>query len=95
MVGDKSPLRSSYERGCQEKKILPAPQEDAGVVTCIQPDLILRLILIHRGVIGLATLARRRFQRRYQPQLLVPTRRFHEAVVVPRHNPSHSKIYFF
>src|ERR1039457_5670068 len=54
-------LHSSYERGCQEKKILPAPQEDAGVVTCIQPHLILRLILIHRGVVALAALARRRF----------------------------------
>ena len=40
------------ERGCQGKKILPAPQEDAGVVTYIQP----RLILI-RGVVGLAALA--------------------------------------
>src|ERR1700691_4043430 len=36
----KSRLRLSYERGCQGKNILPAPLEDAGVVTCIQPDLI-------------------------------------------------------
>src|SRR6266571_3864718 len=50
-----SPLHSSYERGCQEKKLLPAPGEDAGVVTYIQPHLILR------GVIGLAALARRTF----------------------------------
>src|ERR1039457_3907186 len=71
-----SPYHSSYERGCQEKKILPAPQEDARVVTCIQPHLILR------GVIGLAVLDRRVFQRRCQPQLLVPTRRFHEAVTL-------------
>jgi len=35
IVGDKSRLHSSYERRCQEKKILPAPREDAGVVTCI------------------------------------------------------------
>src|SRR2546425_13359767 len=48
-------LHSSYERGCQEKKLLPAPGEDAGVVTYIQPHLILR------GVIGLAALARRTF----------------------------------
>src|ERR1700730_10084644 len=73
---EKSPLHSSYERGCQGKKLLPAPREDAGVVTCIQPRLILR------GVVGLAALARRRLQRRCQPQLLVPTRRFHEAVAL-------------
>jgi len=48
-------MHSSYERGCQEKKLLPAPGEDAGVVTYIQPHLILR------GVIGLAALARRTF----------------------------------
>jgi len=53
--GEVSPLHSSYERGCQEKKLLPAPGEDAGVVTYIQPHLILR------GVIGLAALARRTF----------------------------------
>src|SRR6202022_731912 len=47
-----------------------SPREDAGVVTCIQPRLILR------GVIGLVALARRTFPR---PQLLVPTRRFHEV----------------
>jgi hypothetical protein len=46
------------------------------VVTCIQPRLILG------RVIGLAASARRRFQRRCPPQLLVPTRRFHEAVVL-------------
>ena len=65
-----------YERGCQEKKILPAPQEDADVVICIQPHLILR------GVVGLVALARRRFRRRCQPQLLVPTQRFHKAMVL-------------
>jgi hypothetical protein len=48
-------LQSSYERGCQEKKLFPAPREDAGVVTYIQPHLILR------GVLGLVALARRTF----------------------------------
>src|SRR5216684_4797072 len=81
-----SPLRSSYERGCQEKKILPAPPEDAGVVTCIQPHLIPRLILIHRGVVGLVALARCRFQQRCQPQLFVPTQRFHENSGARRHS---------
>ena|ERR1039458_9783630 len=66
----------SYERGCQEKKILPAPREDADVVTCIQPRLI------PGGVVGLAALDRRAFQRQCQPQLLVPTQRFHKAVVL-------------
>ena|SRR5438552_4531438 len=58
------------QRGCQ-KNLLPAPGEDAGVVTYIQPHLILR------GIIGLVALARQ-----CQPQLLVPTRRFHEAVML-------------
>src|ERR1035438_3569555 len=76
MVGVISPFHSSYERGCQEKKILPAPREDADVVTCIQPRLI------PGGVVGLAALDRRAFQRQCQPQLLVPTQRFHKAVVL-------------
>ena len=59
------------------KKLFPAPLGDAGVVTYIQPRHIPHLIL--RGVIGLVALARRTFLRRYQPQLLVPTRRFHEV----------------
>ena len=75
-VVDKSLSRSSYEKGCQEKKLLPAPLRDAGVVTYIQPHLIPRLTL--RGVIGFFALARRTFPRRCQPHLLVPTRRFHE-----------------
>jgi hypothetical protein len=54
MVVAKSPLRSSYEKGCQGKKLLPAPLGDAGVVTCIQPHLIPHLIF--RGVIGLVAL---------------------------------------
>src|SRR6266705_2842639 len=70
-------LRSSYEKGCQGEKYLPAPLRDAGVVTYIQPHLIPYLIL--RGGIGLFALARRTSPRRCQPQLLVPTRRFHEV----------------
>jgi hypothetical protein len=63
------------------KKDSPRPSErDAGVVTYIQPDLIPHLIL--RGVIGLVALARRTFPRRCQPQLLVPTRRFHDVLVL-------------
>ena len=76
IVGVTSPLHSSYEKGCQGQKLHPAPLEDAGVVTYIQPHLIPHLIL--RGVIGLVALARRTFPRRCQPHLLVPTRRFHE-----------------
>jgi hypothetical protein len=45
------------------------------VVTCIQPRLV------PGGVVGLAALDRRIFQWRCQPQLFVPTRRFHKAVV--------------
>src|SRR5882672_5249064 len=77
VIGVTSPFRSSYEKGCQGKKHLPAPLGDAGVVTYIQPHLIPHLIL--RGVIGLVALARRTFPRRCQPQLLVPIRRFHEV----------------
>jgi hypothetical protein len=73
VVDVKSRFHSSYERGCQGRKILPAPLRDAGVVTYIQPHLI----LIHRGVLGLSTLDRRALRRRRQPQLLVPTQRFH------------------
>jgi hypothetical protein len=53
----KSPISLilSYGRGCQERKLLPAPREDAGGVTYIQPYLILR------GVVGLVAWARRRF----------------------------------
>src|SRR5437879_13773989 len=71
------PFHSSYEKGCQEKKLLPAPLRDAGVVTYIQPHLIPHLIF--RGGIGLVALARRTFPRQGQPQLRVPTRRRHEA----------------
>src|SRR5258706_7100604 len=77
MVGEKSPLHSSYKKGCQEKKLLPAPLGDAGVVTYIQPHLIPHLII--RGVMGLVAWACRTFPRRCQPQLLVPIRQFHEV----------------
>src|SRR6266851_5558628 len=70
-------LHSSYEKGCQGKKHPPAPLRDVGVVTYIQPHLIPHLIL--RGGIGLVALARRTSPQRCQPQLLVPTRRFHEV----------------
>src|SRR5260370_18968867 len=79
VIGGKSPWHSSYEKGCQEKKLLPAPLRDAGVVTYIQPHLIPHLIV--RGVIGLVALARPTFPRQCHPQLLVPTRRFHVSVV--------------
>ena len=72
--------RCDFTRPMKEdvkKKILPPPLwGDVDVVTYIQPHLILR------GVIGLAALARRTFQRQHQPQLLVPTKRFHDVVVL-------------
>jgi hypothetical protein len=49
-----------------EKILSPPLQGQVDVVTYIQPHLILR------GVIGLSALDRRAFQRRYQPQVLVP-----------------------
>src|SRR6266568_6575145 len=65
------------KKDVKEKSFLPAPLRDAGVVTYIQPHLIPHLIL--RGGIGLVALARRTAPRRCQPQLLVPSRRFHEV----------------
>src|SRR5580700_6628268 len=66
----------SYKRGCQEKRLLPAPRRDAGGVTYIQPS-------DSRKGDWLAALARRRLQRRCQTQLLVvPTQRFHDGVVL-------------
>ena len=65
------------KKGCQGKKLLPAPLRDAGAVTYIQPHLIPHLML--RGVIGLVALARRTVPRQSQPQLLVPTRQLHEV----------------
>jgi hypothetical protein len=60
VVGEKSRLHLSDKRGCQEKRLLPAPRRDAGVVTYIQPSH-------SRKGDWLAALARRRLQRRYQP----------------------------
>src|ERR1700730_8702490 len=77
LLADEPHYTSSYEKGCQGKKLLPASLREAGVVTYVQPHLIPHLIL--RGVMGLVALARRTFPRRCQPQLLVPTRRFHEV----------------
>ncbi len=60
-----------------KKKILAPPLAgDVDVVTCIQPRFI------PGGVFGLAAWDGRAFQRRSQPQLLVPKRRFHEAVAL-------------
>src|ERR1039457_286848 len=71
------------KKDVKEKRHLPAPLRDAGVVTYIQPHLIPHLILRGGiglvGLVGLVALARRTFPRRYQPQLLVPTRWFHEV----------------
>src|SRR5580693_10656882 len=61
VLGGKSPLHSSYERGCQEKRVLPAPRRDAGVLTYIQPSH-------SRKGDWLAALARRRLQRRWNRQ---------------------------
>ena len=59
-----------------KEKILPSPRGgDVGVVTYIQPRLLVR------RAFGFAALHGRVIQRRCQPQLLVPTWRFHEAVV--------------
>ena len=46
------------------------------MVTYIQPRYIFA------RVIGATASARRRLQRRCQPQLFIPTRRFHEAMVL-------------
>ena len=60
-----------------KKKSFSPPLEKTRVwMTYIQPHLILG------GVIGLVALARRTFQRQCQPQLLVPTQRFHKTVML-------------
>jgi hypothetical protein len=60
-----------------KKKILSPPLAgNQGVVTYIQPCLLIR------GAFDFSALARRDFQRRGQPQLLVPTQRFHVAVAL-------------
>jgi hypothetical protein len=60
-----------------KKKILSPPLAgNQGVVTYIQPCLLIR------GAFDFTALDRRAFQRRCQPQLLVPTHRFHKTVVL-------------
>jgi hypothetical protein len=63
-----------------EKKHLPAPLGDAGVVTYIQPHLIPHLIV--RGVIGLVALARRIFPRRCNPSCVSQLDGFMESVAL-------------
>ena len=69
-------MHSSYERGCQEKILLRSLRGDLGVATCIQPCLVLS------GGLGFAALVRHVWQRRCQPQLLIPTQQFHATVVL-------------
>jgi len=70
--GETSRLRSSYERGCQEKNLSPPLAGNQGVVvTYIQP------CLLFRGAFDVAALDRRVAQRRYQPKFKIPTRSFH------------------
>ena len=76
VVGVKSPFHSSCERGCQEQILSPPLAGNQGVVTYIQPCLLIR------GAFDFSALVRRGFQRRGQPQLLVPTHRFHETVAL-------------
>ena len=60
-----------------KEKILSSPLAgNQGVVTYIQPCLLIR------GAFDFSALARRGFQRRGQPQLLVPTHWFHETVAL-------------
>ena len=70
MIVEISLFRSSYESGCQVKKILPAPLRDAGVVTYIQPTSFLTSFL--EGVVGLVALARRSFPRRCPTPVACP-----------------------
>jgi hypothetical protein len=64
-------------KGDVKKTILSPPLAgNQGVVTYIQPCLLIR------GAFDFSALARRDFQRRAQPQLLVPTHRFHETVAL-------------
>ena len=64
---DKSPLHSSYERGCQEKILSPALAGNQDVVIYIQPCLLIR------GAFDVAALDRRVVQRRCRPQCVIPT----------------------
>ena len=64
-------------KGDVKKKILSPPLAgNQGVVTYIQPCLLLR------GAFDFAALVRRAFQRRCQPQLLGPIHRSHETVAI-------------
>jgi hypothetical protein len=60
-----------------KKKILPPPLAgDVDVVTCIQPRLL------PKGGFWFGRFGSPRLPAASQPQLLVPTRRFHEAVAL-------------
>jgi hypothetical protein len=78
--GDFSPATGDYAHPIKEdvkEKILSPPLAgNQGVVTYIQPCLLIR------GAFDFSALARRGFQRRGQPQLLVPTHWFHETVAL-------------
>jgi hypothetical protein len=64
-------------RGCQEKNSPPPLRGDIDVVSCIQPCVsLLRL----GGVLVLCALGSRSIPGR-PTRLMVPTRRFHDAVV--------------
>ena len=69
-------MRADVKKKSQKKSLPPPLRGDVDVVTCIQPRLI------PGGVVGLAALDCRAFQRQCQPQLLVSPRRFHKAVVL-------------
>ena len=69
-------VHASYERRCQEKKSLPSPGGNQGMVTYIQPCFLLR------GAFDLAALDRRVVQRRRESQLMIPTRWFHVTVAL-------------
>jgi hypothetical protein len=59
----------------KEKILLRSLRGDPGVATCIQPCLVLR------GGFGFS-FGRRVWQRRCQPQWLIPTQQFHGTVVL-------------
>ena len=60
----------------KEKILSPPLAGNQGVVTYIQPCLLIR------GAFDFSALARRGCQRQGQPQLLVPTHWFHETVAL-------------
>src|SRR5690348_5253369 len=80
-VGDSSLLKHLHyahpiKEDVKEKILSPPLAGNQGVVTYIQPCLLIR------GAFDFSALARRGFQRRGQPQLLVPTHWFHETVAL-------------